>query len=186
MVSLTETVQELQQRLLAARDGGAAYDAFEALAKKLKSGERSAQQFLVDYARAGKYDHVRGFICGNLAEQASAGDPLLLPFFMEGLRDPVRGYWSILGYLRVAGRESYGLLSDVALDSSVHLDQRAHAIKCLAGHSGQRFERGAPPDPGHWSAKHLRVVEIRSWKEAGYPLGAGYDKPSRHPALTTP
>jgi len=39
-----------------------------------------------------------------LARAATARDAPLRPFFTEGLSDPVRGYWSILGYIRVAGR----------------------------------------------------------------------------------
>jgi hypothetical protein len=183
---MAQTAHELQRGLQEARDGGAAYNAFEALAQKAKGGDRSALQILIDYARVGKYDHVRGFICSNLAEQAVVGDTVLLSFFREGLRDAVRGYWSILGCLRAAGRDSYSLLADLALDATIPLDQRAHAVKCLAGHASQRFDRGAPSDPGHWSQHHLRVAEIRAWMQAGCPAGVGHDKPARHPALDSP
>jgi hypothetical protein len=183
---VAQTVQELQGQLREARDGKAAYDAFEALARKAKAGDPSALQVLIDYARGGKFDHVRGFICSGLAEQAVAGDSVLLAFFKEGLRDPVRGYWSILGYLRVAERESYKLLAEVALDPNVPLEQRAHAVKCLAGHAGQRFAKGAPSDPGHWTEQHIKAVEIQAWIQAGYPAGAGHVKPTRDAALDSP
>jgi len=184
--SLGTTPDELQSRLLNACHGGAAYDAFQELSKLAKDGDGSAQAMLIDYARSGRYDHVRTFITSDLARAATARDAPLRPFFTEGLSDPVRGYWSILGYIRVAEAEAYRNLVRLLLDTRLRLDHRAHAAKCLARHSGQRFDRGAPSDPGLWSERHIRMAEIRAWLDGGCPAGPGYDEPARHSALDFP
>src|SRR5215813_2882561 len=168
---LGATPDELQSRLLNAPHDG---------------GDGSAQAMLIDYARSGRYDHVRTFITSDLARAATARDAPLRPFFTEGLSDPARGYWSILGYIRVAEAEAYRDLVRLLLDTRLPLDHRAHAAKCLARQSGQHFDRGAPSDPGLWSERHIRMAEIRAWLDGGCPAGPGYDEPARHPALDFP
>jgi hypothetical protein len=184
---LASTPDELQSRLINAANGGAAYDAYQELAKLAKGRRRSdALTVLIDYARSGRYDHIRQFITSDLAHSAAAGDVVLLPFFKEGLGDPVRGYWSILGYVRVAEADAYHDLVGLLLDTRLPLNQRAHAAKCLAQHSGQRFDRDASSDPGFWSEQHIRVAEIRAWLDGGCAPGPGYDEPGRDPALDSP
>jgi SMI1/KNR4 family protein SUKH-1 len=203
------------RRLIDAPDGGAAYDAFQSLAQLAKDGDGPALAMLINYARWGKYNHIREFIVSELAHftpelahsaphrEAVTGarvaaaplshQPLdrhaatiLLPFFKEGLGHPVRGYWSILGYIRVAGPDAYRDLVGLVLDSRLPSQQRAHAAKCLAQYSRQRFDREAPSDPGYWSEQHIRTTEIRAWLDAGCPTGVGYPEPTRHPALDSP
>jgi|SRR5262249_48551528 len=112
---LGATPDELQSRLLNAPHDG---------------GDGSAQAMLIDYARSGRYDHVRTFITSDLARAATARDAPLRPFFTEGLSNPVRGYWSILGYIRVAQDSAF-----VVMDSLHH--QREDWIDDLAP-SGSR------------------------------------------------
>jgi hypothetical protein len=183
---LGATPDELQSRLLNAPDGGAAHDAIRELSKLAKDGDGSALAMLIDYARSGRFDHIRTFITSVLARAATARDAPLLPFFTEGLGDPVRGYWSILGYIRVAEAEAYRDLVRLLLDTRLPLGHRAHAAKCLARYSGQRFDRGAPSDPGIWSERDIKMAEIRAWLDGGCPAGPGYDEPARHPALDSP
>jgi SMI1 / KNR4 family (SUKH-1) len=183
---LGATPDELQSRLLNAPDGGAAHDAIRELSKLAKDGDGSAQAMLIDYARSGRFDHIRTFITSILARAATARDAPLRRFFTEGLGDPVRGYWSILGYIRIAEANAYRDLVRLLLDTRLPLDHRAHAAKCLARHSGQRFDRGAPSDPGFWSERHIRMAEIRAWLDGGCSAGPGYDEPARHPALDSP
>ena len=104
---LGATPDELQSRLLNAPHDG---------------GDGSAQAMLIDYARSGRYDHIRTFITSDLARAATARDAPLRPFFTEGLSNPVRGYWSILGYIRVAQDSAF-----VVMDSLHHQQiGRAH------------------------------------------------------------
>jgi hypothetical protein len=162
---LASTPDELQRRLINARNGGAAYDAYQELTSLAKHGDGPALGMLTDYARSGEYDHIRQFITSDLARSTKAGDTTLLPFFKDGLGDPVRRYWSILGYLRVVEAGAYRDLVGLLLDTRLPLNQRTHAAKCLAQHSGQRFDRDAPSDPGLWSEQHIRQAEIRArWR----------------------
>jgi len=185
---LTSTAEELQSRLMRMNtsDGHAAHNAYQDLAQRAKDGDGTAQEALINYARSGQHDHIRQFITSDLAHSAAARDTILLPFFKEGLGDPVRGYWSILGYIRVAEAHAYRDLVDLVLDARVPLNQRAHAAKCLAEHSRQQFDREAPSDPGGWSEQHIRTMEIRAWYDGGCPAGRGHDKPTRDPALDSP
>ena len=184
---MASTLDELQSRLVSAANGGAAYDSYQERTRLAKGRGRSdALKVLIDYARSGRHHHVREFITSDLAHSARVGDANLLPFFKEGLGDPVRGYWSILGYIRVAGADAYRDLVGLLLDTRLSLGQRAHAAKCLAQHSGQRFDRDAPSDPGLWSEQHIRAAEIRAWIDGGCAPGPGYDEPRRDPALDSP
>jgi hypothetical protein len=184
---LASRLDELQSRLVSAASGGAAYDSYQGLTRLAKGQGRSgAVKVLIDYARSGEYDHIRQFITSDLAHSATAGDATLLPFFKDGLGDPVRGYWSILGYMRVAEADAYRDLVGLLLDTRLPLNQRALAAKCLAQHSGQRFDRDAPSDPGFWSEQHIRAAEMQAWLDGGCPPGPGYDEPRRDPALDSP
>jgi hypothetical protein len=180
--------EELQSRLMTMNgpDGRAAHNAYQDLAQRAKDGDVSALETLISYARSGKYNHIREFITSDLAHSAAARDTILLPFFKEGFGDRVRGYWSVLGYIRVAEADAYRDLVDLVLDAGVPLCQRAHAAKCLAQHSGQQFDREAPSDPQGWSEQHIRTMEIRAWLDSGCPAGPGYDKPIRDRALDFP
>ena len=103
---------------------------------------------LIDYARSGSYDHIRAFITSDLAHSATAGDTILLPFFKGGLGDPVRGYWSILEYIRVAEGNTYHDLVGLLLDTRLPLNQRAHgAFRSVIGAAQSTPGLTAPNQP---------------------------------------
>ena len=106
--------------------------------------------------------------------------------FRRGLADAHVRYWSILGYIRSAGRAAYEELIQIARDDTIRVADRADAIKCLSKFSKQRFDRGLHADAGFWKEKDLRLAELEAWAASGFPDGIEYSKPNRHPALANP
>jgi hypothetical protein len=135
---------------------------------------------------SGQVEHMRDIACSSLAEIVDEADAELAPRFENGLSDELIRYWSILGYANTLGREAYQKLTDLVLDESGPLEDRAHAVKCLASCSQQTFDRELPDDPGEWEEGDIRLDEIISWVKAGYPDGEGHVVPSRHSALDKP
>jgi hypothetical protein len=129
---------------------------------------------------------MRDHACSCLAEIADQSAAELASKFEEGLTDEAIRYWSILGYANTCGREAYTKLTELALDESVPLEDRAHAVKCLASCSRQTFDGDLPSDPGEWESDDIRVEEVAAWARAGCPDGAGHPAPIRHPALDSP
>ena len=121
-----------------------------------------------------------------LADAIKGTDAAFAAMFRRWLVDADLRYWSILGYINSAQKGAYEELIQLAENDSFLLEQRAHAIKCLARFSKQKFDRGLPSDPGFWKPEHLRLGELRAWARSGYPDGVGYGKPNQHPALTNP
>jgi hypothetical protein len=183
---MTKNIDDLNAALFTAKDGIAACDAINALAKLAKNGNDQAQAVLALYVRDGQISHMRTHACSCLAESVKEPHADSAALFREALSDPALRYWSILGFIRSAGRGAYEELARMAGDKSVPLDDRAQAIKCLAEFSKQPFDRNLPSDPGRWKASQLRLAEIEAWAKDGYPDGQGYSTPPRDAALDAP
>jgi hypothetical protein len=179
-------VDDLKTALFLARDGGAACDAINALARRARKGDAAAKRALGEYVSNGSIGHMREFACYSLAQTVTEADADLAAVFRGGLSDPHARYGSIKGYLATAGKGAYADLTRVVQDKSVPAGDRGHAIKCLAEFSKQPFDRNLPTDPGHWREADLRVAEVEAWAAAGYADGQGYAPPRRHPALDEP
>lgn len=182
----TKKPDELQSLLFAARDGLEACDAINALAKLAKKGDIAAKNALALYVIDGSIKHMISHACAGLASAVAKPDPIFAATFKRGLMSPDTRYWSITGYINAAGKEAYGELLRIAEDASVRLEDRVHAIKCLARYSKQKFDRGLPADPGLWNEGKLRISELRTWAEGGFRDGVNYPPPNRHPALDDP
>lgn len=182
---MTDT-RTLERGLFDAPDGGVAWESLQALKRRART-DQEARRALGRYVLEGPIPHVRGFAAAALASDRIPKDREDAKVFESGLRhaDEV-GYWSIPGLLCAAGCEAYPVLVDLVRDEARPLDHRAHAIQCLALHSGQTFDRGLPDDPGLWRPEHLRIEEVLTWKEAGFPRGACPEVPPRDPALDQP
>jgi hypothetical protein len=180
------TTNDLRATLFAAKDGGQACDAINALKKLAKKGNKEAKTILAAYASDGAIKHMREHACGCLADVVTEADTELATTFHHGLSDQPLQYWSVLGYIRSAGKSSYDELTRVANDIAMPLEVRCHAVKCLAKSGKQRFDRHLPADPGFWKEENLRLAEINLWKSRGYPDGEAYPEPVRHAALNEP
>jgi SMI1 / KNR4 family (SUKH-1) len=183
---MNKNLDDLKDALFTAKDGGAACDAINTLAKHAEKGNRQAKQVLALYIKEGRINHMRKHACFCLAESVKQPDGEFTELFREGLFDSDLRYWSILGYINSGGKDAYKELAKIAIDKTIPLGERAHAIKSLAMFSRQPFDRHLPSDPGHWKETDLRISEIEAWAKGAYPDGQGYSPPSRHAALDKP
>jgi hypothetical protein len=184
--SVKTSVDDLKAALFAAKDGVAACDPINKLAKLAKKENEQAKAVLAHYVVEGAINHMRVHACACLAESVVKPDAEFATLFGKCLSDPDLRYWSILGYINSAGKNAYKELTRIAGDSTLPLSERGHAVKCLATISKQPFDRHLPTDPGHWKEQNLRLSEVIAWAEGGYPDGRGYPEPVRHPALDKP
>jgi hypothetical protein len=164
----------------------AACDAINSLAKHAMKGNDQARHALALYVRKGQINHMRAHACSFLAKSVTEPDGEFAELFREAMSVPELRYWSILGYVNLVGKDAYNELAMIAGDTKIPLDDRGHAIKCLARFSRQPFDRQLPADPGHWKEADFRLSEITAWAEAGYPDGQGYFSPIRHASLDNP
>ena len=179
-------LDKLKAALFAPQQGVSACDPLNELREHARKGSDEAKQMLALYAQEGPVRHLRPHACAGLAKSASEADAGFVAFFRKGVCDEALRYWSILGYVNSVGKAAYAELLSLAEDTSIPVAERAHAVKCLAAFSKQRFDRGLPSDPGAWNVADLRIAEVRAWATSGFPDGEGYSPPGRHPALDNP
>jgi hypothetical protein len=183
---MPKPIAALETALFSTNDGIVACKAMDKLAALAKKGDMAAKQVLARYVNEGPIGHVRSFVCAKLAEFVKQPDPEFAAVFRKGLSDPGVRHWSILGYLNSVGKDAYKELVRIAEDDQVRLEDRAHAIKCLARHSKQKFDQGLPADPGFWKETDLRLSDLKAWADGGFGQGAGHAEPRRHPSLDKP
>lgn len=180
------SIKRLSDTLAATDDGGIACDAIIALGKHASTGDVDAKAILVEYMASGRVNHMRDFACSSLAKTVGQSDVELALQYENGLSDDTIRYWSILGYTNILGPGAYENLTKLVHCESLPTEERAHAVKCLSSISQQTFDRQLPDDPGEWEEGDIRLEEIVSWAESGYPDGVGHVLPTRHPALDNP
>ena len=175
----------LHRKLFDETDGNKFARLKDRLLNKHAPDERLAVlNILIGYARDGQLLHWRAFLMTDivaLAQPGECGD-----FFSACLDVPELAYRAVDGMLKSMGKAAYAPLAALAAADSARLDTRAKAIKSLAVFSGQPFDRGLMPDPGHWKAGQLRVAEVLAWQADGYPDGHGFAAPATHASLAAP
>lgn len=177
---------ELEQNLFAATDGESAIMLVTALEERATT-DATAWRALGRYMLEGSIPHVREFAAALLASVDGPRGKEEAQLFARGLQEKNGvGYWSALGLVTASGREAYPVLVRIAQDENRPLDQRAHAIQCLAIHAGQDFHRGLPEDPGLWRPEDLRMSELVGWEVAGFPTGGRQAVSDRDPAFDQP
>jgi hypothetical protein len=180
-------VPQLRQQLLTTEDPEVVWHCVDDLLELAEEPvSRVALEAIATYVVSGRLSHLRPLVLGQFVTRAPVLDASWSPFFREQLEDPALRYWSIVGYSRSAGVAAYPDLVALAADASLPVMDRACAVKQLALHSRQPFDRGLPADPGHWRAADLRLDEVGAWAADGYLQGSGYSAPVRHPALDQP
>lgn len=183
---MASNVDALGAKLSSTRDGIVACDAINKLAKLAEKGDQMAMRALADYVDKGLVSHMRDFACARLARAVTVGNTEFASVFRDGLSKRNLRYWSILGYVNAKGKAAYKELTAIARNTKLPLNERSHAVKCLAAYSKQPFDRGLRADPGYWKETDLRLAEIKAWAKAGYADGRGYPQPKRHATLDKP
>lgn len=182
---MEKKLQALREQLFSANgDGVVICNCIIKIRKLINKGCEPGKAVLAEYMLSGLFHW--DFACSTLAQEIKEPSAEFAAVFQKNLAYPGKCYWNILGYINSAGRQAYNELVKLALDSNYTLSERSHAVKCLARHSKQRFDRGLTSDPGHWKITDLRLDELKAWAETGYPEGEGYCLPARDPALDQP
>ena len=181
------TLQDLSTQLLNESDG----NKFAKLKDKLirQFGETDTTQVLevlTNYTREGKLLHWRNFLMTDIIRLIPQDDKQYTAFFEWAIAIPNLTYWAIDGLLKTTGIQAYDQLITLATNEHLPVSNRAKAIKSLALHSQQPFDRQLPADPGYWKVQDLRLEELISWQKNGLQTGAGYAAPVTHPALQQP
>jgi hypothetical protein len=179
-------LDELSRKLFATSHGLEVDRLVKRLMKLGRENPEPIIQILFEYARRGPVEHWRSFVIPDILRLLKTGQTEYRGSFEQLLEDPTTRYWSVDGLIKTAGRESYAILTSMALDASNAMGVRAKAIKCLADHSGQTFTRGRPTDPGYWTEAQLPLDELRQWAQARYPRSPGFPTPARHPDMDAP
>lgn len=180
---MAKDIQQFEQDLFAESDGSK----FSKIKDKfIKEHGTAALPALTRYVQEGKIIHWRNFLLTDIINLIRENDSSYKDFFAWALTQKPLVYWSIDGLLKSAGSEAYETIVAVASDENAALDTRAKAIKSLAVHSKQPFDRSLPTDPGYWKKENLRLEELTAWKQNGYPQGGGYATPEIHSSLQHP
>jgi hypothetical protein len=179
-------LDKVKSTLFEAQDGRVVCKLLNELREHAMTGSAEAKKMLALYVKGGRINHMRDYACACLADSVTEADSEFVALFRNGLSDPALRYWCILGFINSAGKAAYPKLASLAGKKSIPLAARAHAFKCLATFSKQRFDRGLPADPGRWEVADLRMTEVRAWAKSGYQDGEGYSEPRRHAALDKP
>src|SRR5437870_2495271 len=138
---MTKRIDDFKCLLFSTKDGSDACDAINKLANLAEKADEHARKVLALYVANGPIAHIREYACARLAESLSEPHAEFAALFLKGLADPKLRYWSILGYVNSAGKHAYKELVRIAENRRVGLTERAHAVKCLARFSKQRFDR---------------------------------------------
>lgn len=156
---MTKNLAALESVLFATRDGVKACDAINQLSKHAQEGSGQARQLLARYISDGPIDHMREHACSCLAHAIMQPQAEFAALFLNGLAVPDLRYWSILGYVKSAGKSAFERLVKMADDKRLPIEDRAHAVKCLATFSKQPFDRHLPAGPGHCTRNLGRHIE---------------------------
>jgi hypothetical protein len=166
---MAKDIQQFEKELFDESDGSRFSRMIEQFKKEF---ETETLPVLKRYVREGKIVHWRNFLLPDIIDLIDDNDNTHSEFFEWALTQKELAYWSVDGMLKSAGRNAYGPLTAMAANDSTPLQLRAKIIKSLALHSKQAFDRELPKDPGYWKKEDLRLEELRSWQENGFPKGA--------------
>ena len=181
--NMAKDLTQLKNELFEETDG----NKFARLKDKLiRTLGADALPVLIAYTKEGKLLHWRNFLLTDILNLVNEGDAAYADYFSWAVTQPGLAYWSVDGLLKTKGDAAYEQLTSVALDGAQTQEVRAKAIKSLAVHSRQPFDRSLPADPGHWKKEQLRLDEVIAWQQSGFPKGEGYVAPAVHPSLQRP
>ncbi|MCX2743794.1 SMI1/KNR4 family protein [Mangrovivirga sp. M17] len=184
---MAKSIEQFEKEIFSETDGSKFSKLKNKLVKNFSENSREkVLEILMDYCRSGQLLHWRNFLLSDIIRLIKVNEANYIPFFEWAITQSKLTYWGIDGLLKTKGFNCYDQLLELLTDENVELASRSKAIKSLAAHSDQPFDRDLPKDPGYWKVSDLRIDEIIEWKENGYNSGSGYEEPLRHPSLDNP
>lgn len=184
---MAQTIKQLREDLFSEANG----NKFDKIKNKLIKGfsddsRREVIEIFIEYSKSGRLLHWRNFLLTDIIALVKENETAYSIFFQWTITKPELTYWGIDGLLKTQGEEAYETLSNLVLNKTLEVETRAKAMKSIAVHSKQPFDRNLPKDPGYWKIENLRIQELIHWQNQGYNQGNGYKAPNIHPNLKNP
>lgn len=183
---MAATIKQLEIKLFEQKDGNKFSRLKDQLIKKFGDNDRKAVlDIFMRYVETGQLVHWRNFLLTDIIRLLHEGEAEYSEFWERCITKPDLAYWSVDGLLKTKGKEAYSILIGL-LGKDYREEVKNKAVKSLAIHSKQPFDRGLPSDPAYWKPESRRISEIDDWQNKGYPVGEGYTPPKRHVSLDNP
>jgi len=179
-------IPSLLEKLLREKSGEKAHRLFDQLAKCAAVERLAVLEAFLTYAESGPLPHCKTSAVSELRDIILPADKQYASRIASLLNVPETLYWAIDAFVTVAGKEGYGDLVAIALNTKLDAEHRAKSVRAVGIHSGQTFIVGLPSDPGEWTSKQIPVRQLRDWKRDGYKRGPGFRTPKRHVNLDSP
>lgn len=183
------TIDKIVNQLFEEDSGIEAYKKVDLLKEKINTENREIiLNSLMEYVKIGQVKHIREFILIDLVELVKNNEKKYADFFKNYIEIDYsnKSYWSIKGYVKAAGEDSYEFLSRIVLDSRSSFKNKIVIIRELAKHSNNTFDNEIPKNPKLWKEKYINYKEFEDWIFGGYEIGNGYKEPCRHESLDNP
>lgn len=184
---MAKSISQFEESLFQENDGNKFSKTVNKLIKEYGVSDREkVLDILTAYSKNGSMHHWRNFLLTDIIKLVREHEAKYTVFFDWCITQPELTYWGIDGLLKTKGQNAYPALITLAQKEDAPLPVRAKAIKSMALHSQQSFDRDLPKDPGYWKMEDLRISELLNWQKEGYKTGNGYAIPRVHPSLQHP
>jgi hypothetical protein len=184
---MAKTIKQFEESLFIEDDGSKFSKIKDKLIKSFSSTDREKViEILIQYSKDGKMLHWRNFLLNDIINLVKEDETNYTNFFEWAITKSEFTYWGIDGLIKTTGKKAYGTIIELAQNESLPTDVRAKAIKSIAIHGKQPFDRDLPKDPGYWKIENFRIDELLNWQNKEYTQGNGYKEPNIHPTLKNP
>lgn len=184
---MAKTIEQFEESLFTENDGSKFSKIKDKLIKSFSSTDREKViEILIQYSKNGKMLHWRNFLLTDIIDLVEKDETNYIDFFEFTITKPELTYWGIDGLIKTKGVKAYKSLIELVQNGSLPTEVRAKAIKSIAIHSNQPFDRDLPKDPGYWKIEDFRINELLDWQSKEYRQGSGYKEPKIHPSLKNP
>ncbi|WP_409415893.1 SMI1/KNR4 family protein [Flavobacterium sp. PS2] len=184
---MAKTIKHFEESLFTEDDGSKFSKIKDKLIKSFSTTDREKViEILIQYSKDGKMLHWRNFLLTDIIDLVQEDETNYSDFFEWTITKPELTYWGIDGLIKTKGIKAYKTLIELAQNESLPTEVRAKAIKSIAIHSKQPFDRDLPKDPGYWKIENFRIDELLDWQSKAYKQGSGHKEPQIHPTLKNP
>lgn len=189
--SSKENIDKIVEQLFSAKDGSAASDIVEKLmkiAKKDNNKRTAIIEVLMKYSDETFMKHIGSFVVSDINELVNENETEYEGFYKSKIEtgDSMAIYNAIKGYAKIMQKASYDYLIEILFSRKLDVECSALIVCELSHLSNNPFDQGSPWEMNEWKFSDLKLKDIATWKEAGYPDGNGYEDPIVHPCLENP